>query len=115
MTHPTEYRPRSRAMQRVGGVLILAAGVVMAWIAWTQASRDAHFSFRGAFAGPAFAVLGLGLIFFPGYREERIARGEDITGMEGMALLTPRWWGILVGCLAAGALYTLALRDGWLR
>jgi hypothetical protein len=51
---------------------------------------------------PAFTVLGLGLVIFPGYKEERIARGEDISGLSGIQLLTLRWWAILVLCLFAG-------------
>ena len=40
---------------------------------------------------PAVFVLGVALILFPGYKEERIARGEDISGLQGWQLITPRW------------------------
>lgn len=52
---------------------------------------------------PAFTVLGLALILFPGYQEERLARGEDVSGLSGTQLLTPRWWAVLAVALAAGA------------
>lgn len=53
---------------------------------------------------PAFFIIGLGLVFFRGYREERIMRGEDISQLQGLKLLTARWRIILAIALAAGAL-----------
>jgi hypothetical protein len=114
MQASTEQKPVSRARQRLGGIFILAVAVVMATIAWRQAHTQPKFSFAGAFVGPAFAVVGIGLLLWPGYREERIARGEDVSRLEGAALITPRWWAILGVGLVAGAAYTLGLRNGWL-
>jgi hypothetical protein len=108
------YRPRSRVAQGIAGVFITALGAWMTWLAWHQTVRDAEFSLRASFLGPAFVVLGLGLAAFGGYREERLARGESLEGLEGMRLLTPRWWGVLVLSLAAAAAYTVALRQGWI-
>lgn len=105
-------RPRSRVAQAIAGVVIAGVGVLMAWIAWTQTVRDAEFSLRGSMLGPAFVVIGLGLAAFGGYREERLARGESLEGLQGMRLLTPRWWGILVLSLVAAAAYTFALWQG---
>ncbi len=51
---------------------------------------------------PAFIVLGLAMIAIPGYKEERLARGEDLSGLSGTQLLTPRWWAVLAVALAAG-------------
>jgi hypothetical protein len=52
---------------------------------------------------PAVAVIGPGLILFPGYKEERIERGgEDITHLSGARLLTPRWWAILIIAVLTG-------------
>jgi hypothetical protein len=51
---------------------------------------------------PAFAVIGLALVVMPGCREERLARGEDISQLSGQELLTPRWWAVLVLALLAG-------------
>jgi hypothetical protein len=47
-------------------------------------------------------VAGLALVLFPGYKEERLARGEDISALSGTQLLTPRWWVVLVIALLAG-------------
>ena len=107
------YRPRSRLAQGIAGVFIAAVGGWMTWLAWHQTVRDAEFSLRASFLGPAFVVLGLGLAAFGGYREERLARGESLEGLDGMQLLTPRWWGVLVLSLAAAAAYTVALWQGW--
>lgn len=106
------YRPRSRLMQGVAGLFIAGCGLFMSWIAWHQTVRDAKFSMRGSMLGPAFVVIGLGLAAFGGYKEERLARGESLDGLEGMQLLTPRWWGVLVLSLVAAAAYTFALWQG---
>ena len=106
------YRPRSRAMQTGAGVFVAGCGVFMSWIAWKQTVRDAEFSLRASMLGPAFVVIGLGLAAFGGYKEERLARGESLEGLEGMQLLTPRWWGVLALSFAAAAAYTFALRQG---
>src|SRR5688500_16412838 len=89
------YRPRPRWAQGIAGLLIAIVGGWMTWLAWHQTVRDAEFSLRASFLGPAFVVVGLGLAAFGGYREERLARGESLEGLEGMRLLTPRWWGVL--------------------
>ena len=61
---------------------------------------------------PAFLVLGLAMIAIPGYKEERIARGEDISQLSGTQLLTPRWWVVLVLALAGGLGNLWLLRFG---
>lgn len=106
------YRPRSRAVQAIAGAFIAGCGVFMSWIAWNQTVRDAEFSMRGSMLGPAFVVIGLGLAAFGGYKEERLARGESLEGLQGLQLLTPRWWGVLALSLAAAAAYTFALWQG---
>lgn len=111
---PRPYTPVPRNRQRVGGVLIALLGLYLASIPWHQAATEAAFSFKAALLGPAFTVLGLALVAWPGYKEERLARGEDISALQGSALITPRWWGVLVVALASGGAYVLALRNGWL-
>ncbi len=51
---------------------------------------------------PPFLFIGIGLMLFPDYRAERTARGEDISELNGLRLLTARWWAILVIGLLAG-------------
>jgi hypothetical protein len=57
----------------------------------------------------AFFIIGTSLTIFPGYREERIARGEDISKLQGWALITMRWKIILVVALIAGGINWVAL------
>ncbi len=91
-----------RWKQQLGGLLIaLVGGGGTAWM-WNTAVREGYFYPKASMLLPAFCVLGLGLMLFPGYKEERTARGEDITGLTGMRLITPRWWVILTLALAAG-------------
>ena len=91
-----------RTKERLGGTLITALGAGGTVWNWQRALTEGAFSLKAAMLFPAFAVLGLGLLLFPGYRTERLARGEDISSLSGLALLTARWRFILVLALAAG-------------
>lgn len=92
----------SRGWQRVGGAAIVAVCLIGLAIQWQSAAETGTFRLGFAVALPAFAVLGLALVLIPGYREERAARGEDTSALDGMALITPRWWVVLVLGFAAG-------------
>ena len=98
--------------RRLAGLGIAAAGGFLTWLTWRDARSSGSFSPLGGFGGPAFVVMGLGLVLFKGYRQERLERGEDISDLQGMALLTPRWKVILVLCLGAGAV-NFGLLSGW--
>ena len=99
-------------LRRLAGLGIALGGAFIAYLVWRQAATGGQFSLYGALAGPAFGILGLGLILFPGYREERLSRGEDISQLEGMALLTPRWNAILIA-MGLAAVLNLGLLKGW--
>jgi hypothetical protein len=99
-------------LRRLTGLGISAAGAWITQLAWTQAERDGRVSTLGGFGGPAFVVLGLGLVLFKGYRQERLERGEDITRLEGLALLTPRWKAVTGLALLAG-LADFGRLSGW--
>lgn len=86
------------------------AGAAIVWLVWGQAARDGQFSGGGAMIGPATVVLGLGLLAFPGYRSERLARGEEAGN--GLAALTPRWRAVLGVALAAGLAHLFLLYYG---
>lgn len=51
-------------------------------------------------------------MLIPGYREERIARGEDVSRLQGMQLITPRWWAVLALALAAPLANAWFIRGG---
>ena len=97
-----------RSTQKLAGLIIaLVSGGLVAWI-WRTALVEHYFSVKGSLAFPALLVLGIGMVFFPGYREERTARGEDVSGLHGWELITPRWWLIIaIGLLAASMNYLL--------
>lgn len=97
-----EYRAIPRGRQRLGGLLIaLLSASFLGWTWYTALTRGYYYP-KAAAIFPAFLVIGLALAAIPGYREERIARGEDVSRMSGMELLTPRWWAVLALALAAG-------------
>jgi hypothetical protein len=73
------------AVRRLGGLFIAALGGLLSWLAHGLAQRE-RLLLKAGLLGPAFFIMGLGLILFPGYREERIARGEDISRLEGYGL-----------------------------
>lgn len=96
------YEPVPRWKQQLGGVLFALLGVGFTGWGWYTALTEGYYFDKASMLFPAFCILGLGLILFPGYKEERIARGEDISDLSGIQLLTPRWWAILIVALLAG-------------
>ena len=92
-----------RWKQQAGGLLIALLGAGFTGWNWYTALYEGYFYRKASMLFPAFLILGLGLVTFPGYKEERIARGEDISRLQGWKLITPRWWVIIVIALAAGA------------
>ena len=106
------YEPVGRWRQRLGGALIAAiGGGGTLWI-WHVAKIKGEVYLKASVLLPAFLVLGLALVAIPGYKEERLARGEDISDLSGAQLLTRRWWAVLVIALAAGLGNLLLLRGG---
>jgi hypothetical protein len=102
----------SRRRERFGGLSIATLGASLTLWNWHLALSDGRFYVKAALLGPAFTIIGLGLVLFPGYRTERIERGEDIARLTGLALLTPRWWGIIAISLGSG-LVNLGTLKGW--
>jgi len=92
----------SRWKQQLGGLLIALLGAGFTGWSWYTAVYKGYFYRKASMLFPAIMVLGLGIIIFPGYKEERTARGEDISRIQGWKLITPRWWAIIVIALVAG-------------
>lgn len=92
----------TRTQERIGGAFIAAAGAFVSVLVWQSATRGEAVVKMG-FAAPGFVVIGLALLLIPGYRSERLARGEDVSQLEGLALLTPRWK-VVLGCAVAAVL-----------
>lgn len=106
-----EPRQVSRPVQQLGGLFIAALGAFLTWQVWQVAHTGKYFLSVGT-AGPAFAVMGLALVAFPDSRTERRARGESLVGLEGWALLTPRWGVVTVMGVLLTAAYYLYLTGG---
>ena len=104
-------RPVARWKQRTAGALIFAGcSGFTAWSWYTFLTKGYCYE-KAMVLFPAFAVIGLALVIFPGYREERAARGEDISCMTGLSLITTRWWVILAAAFASGlGNYALMMR-----
>lgn len=98
-----------RPGQRIGGVLMAALGLGSTSWGWYTALWKGYFYPKAALLMPVFFVLGTSLIVFPGYREERLARGEDVSALRGWDLLTPRWKIILAAALVLGGVNCAAL------
>jgi hypothetical protein len=92
----------SRLKQQIGGIVMALIGAGFTAWNWRTALSDGYYYPKASMLFPAFCIVGLGLILFPGYREERVARGEDISELDGWKLITARWWGILVVALVVG-------------
>jgi ABC-type Fe3+-siderophore transport system permease subunit len=101
----------NRRKQQLGGIFMAIAGAGFTIWLWYTALYYKYFYVKLSLLAPAFFIVGLGLILFPGYKEERTARGEDISRLQGIKLLTPRWWAIIVFALAAGGVNYLLLSN----
>ena len=113
MTPSDEYQPRSRTAQAIVGFICALMGLFLMWLARWMIVSSGMISPGLAFFGTGMLCFGLGLMFFGGYREERLARGESLEGRSGWGLLTARWWGVLVAGAVAGVAYAAALWHGW--
>jgi len=102
----------SRTRERLGGAVLLAVGLWLTVYGWHAAAAQGWFNPAGALFGPAGIVLGAALLAVPGYRTERTARGEDISALQGWALLTPRWRVVTALALGLGALNWLLIEVG---
>lgn len=97
-----EQRKFTRRQQQFGGLFIFILSLVFTIWTWYTAFVQGYFYPKASMIFPAFLFLGLGLMMFPDYRAERTARGEDISELSGLKLLTARWWAILIIGLLAG-------------
>jgi hypothetical protein len=101
----------SRQTERFGGLFIATIGAMLTSWNWHLAISAGHFYVKAAMIGPAVTIIGLALVLFPGYKTERIERGEDISQLTGIQLLTPRWWGILAISLGSGFINLAVLKS----
>jgi hypothetical protein len=111
-TNPQHVRIVHPTARRLGGLFMAIVSLFGTWTSWSQVMEHGTFKLALSMMPPAFFAIGVGLLLFPGYREERLARGEDIGQLEGYALITPRWWGVLVLALLLGGAWVLFLAYG---
>lgn len=112
MTAPSPsapYRRYPRSVQSIGGAFNAACGLFLCGLAGYLLFHERLYAPGVAFLSPAQLVMGLALIAFPTYKNERLDRGESLEGLEGWRLLTPRWRAVVVVALASGAAYAAAL------
>lgn len=102
----------TRRMERSCGLVIAVIGTLLTVWNWHLALSEGRFYEQAAMMGPILTIMGLGLIVFPGYRTERLTRGEDLDRLSGTALITARWWGVLAIAVGSG-LINLAALKGW--
>jgi hypothetical protein len=105
--HDLRVRPGIRRLvprwkQQLGGLCIAILGA--GWTAWSwhTALNEGYYYRRASVVFPMFCVMGLGIVIFPGCKQERVDRGENISGMKGWELITARWWAIVAMAIVAG-------------
>ena len=101
----------SRRNERLGGLFIATIGALLTMWAWRSALDTGHYYLLAAMGGPAFTIVGIALILVPGYRTERLQRGEDLDRLSGWELITARWWGILAIAVGSGFINLAILKD----
>ena len=92
----------ARLKVQLFGVFVVLVGATGTVWGWYTALYRGYYEVNASIFFPYIGIFGLGLIAFRDFEEERIARGEDISQLSGMQLVTPRWWVILAVGLAAG-------------
>ena len=83
-----------RTLERLLGIAMMAIGWHLTRSAWIEAGATARFSLPAAAAGPALAVVGLGVTFF---RAERSA-------LLDLLHLRAKWAALVLLALLLGAL-----------
>jgi hypothetical protein len=101
----------SRRNERWGGLFIATVGALLTIWTWRAALDRGQYYLLAAIGAPAFTIIGIALIFVPGYRTERIERSEDLDLFSGWELITARWWGILAISLGSGFINLAILKD----
>ena len=91
-----------RAKQTLLAIAVMLVSGIGIALTWYTVLTAGYFYTVFSIIMPAFFVVGFALLIFPGYKEERMARGEDIAGRRGWRLITPRWWVIAGIAVAAG-------------
>ena len=91
----------SRNVERLGGLFIFLVSLIGYQYNLNLISTQHYWYPKAMSFASAFIILGLGLIIFPTYRRERLERGENIDNLQGLSLLTPKWWVILVISITA--------------
>jgi hypothetical protein len=83
--------PQTRLKQSIGGFLISGFSAAMIWFTWNHAIENGEFSVKASILFPVFAVLGVAMMLFKFPKDERLARGEDISSLAGWRILTTPW------------------------
>lgn len=85
--------PPSWTSRLVGLALAIGAVALTVLNEW-NGQTTGEFSLLGAFWGPSFAVVGMGLALLPGHEQE-MEGSEAILGIPLSALLSPPSWSLL--------------------
>ena len=104
------YEPIPRWKRLLGGLLLMAlSGSGWIWV-WQDALDTGSFNLKTSLMFPSLFVVSIAVILLPNYKDERIARGEDISELSGTQLITFRWWIVTAVALAAGFGNLLAVK-----
>ena len=96
-----DHKTITRRVQKLAGLLIMLAGGGF-WIwGWYTAINRGYYYEKASMFFPAVFILGLGLVLFPVYNDERNDR-EDNSLISKFKLLPPSWRAILIVALVAG-------------
>jgi hypothetical protein len=93
--NPPRFKP-----QFAGLFISIIGGASTTWI-WQMGHLETILCSLTRVSFPLVYVTGLGMLFYLGYRHERIARGEHIASLRGWDLLIPRWRSIVLAAASA--------------
>ncbi len=98
----SEQRTISRCKQQFGGLLLFCLGLAGIVGTWYVAIFNGYFYFTASVIFPVICFVGLGAIMFRDARIERTSRGENVSELSSLQMLTARWRVVFVLGLLAG-------------
>jgi hypothetical protein len=95
-----------RARQQFVATITFFLSVAGLWLIWYEASDDAHFYlWQWSLIFPFLLIISIASIIFPGPRTERMQRGENVSAMGNLKVITNRWWFVIVLAAISGVFH----------
>ncbi len=90
--------------QRLVGLFVFLGGVGFTYFTWITAINEGIVYSSATICGPAFAIIGLGMFFFPMDRSFFMEK-YGVDRPVKLSHLPPIWWCIMIAAIGSGSFY----------